>query len=230
MSRSGCAISPAPSAFMTRRSRRSATNACATAPPCSAMAAAASPCGSRRPNRRCRPTRNPACISASTRRTRRPCRRSTPPRCAPAAATMAGPAFAANTAPAITPHSRSTPTAIASKHFAVPPPAEEDAMPDDSRKLLWKADELPAQERAFSQRLNPNSHLLRTGLSRLAGLQRAHVSLGRIPPGKDSFAYHAHTVEEEWVYILAGRGLADIDGKQYEGGPGQLMSFPTPGT
>src|SRR2546430_7569724 len=75
-------------------------------------------------------------------------------------------------------------------------------MPDDALKVLWKADELPAQERAFTQRLNPNSHLLRTGLSRLAGLKRAHVSLGRIPPGKDSFAYHSHMVEEEWVYIL----------------------------
>src|SRR5437016_7077960 len=69
-------------------------------------------------------------------------------------------------------------------------------MPDDSRKLLWKADELPAQEHAVTQRLNPNSHLLRTGLSRLAGLQRAHVSLGRVPPGKDSFAYHSQMVEE----------------------------------
>jgi uncharacterized cupin superfamily protein len=102
-------------------------------------------------------------------------------------------------------------------------------MPDDSRKLLWKADELPAQERAVTQRLNPNSHLLRTGLSRLAGLQRAHVSLGRIPPGKDSFAYHAHMVEEEWVYVLSGRGLAEIDGKQYEVGPGDFMGFPVPG-
>jgi len=102
-------------------------------------------------------------------------------------------------------------------------------MPDDARKLLWKADELPAQEHAVTQRLNPNSHLLRTGLSRLAGLKRAHVSLGRIPPGKDSFAYHAHMVEEEWVYILSGRGFADIDGKQYEVGPGDFMGFPTPG-
>ena len=38
-------------------------------------------------------------------------------------------------------------------------------MPDDARKLLWKADELQAQERATTQRLNPNSHLLRIGLS-----------------------------------------------------------------
>jgi uncharacterized cupin superfamily protein len=102
-------------------------------------------------------------------------------------------------------------------------------MPDDARKLLWTAAELKAQERATTQRLNPNSHLLRTGLSRLAGLQRAHVSLGRIPPGKDSFAYHAHMVEEEWVYILSGRGLADIDGKTYEVGAGDFMGFPTPG-
>ena len=102
-------------------------------------------------------------------------------------------------------------------------------MPDDARKLLWTAAELKTQERATTQRLNPNSHLLRTGLSRLAGLQRAHVSLGRIPPGKDSFAYHAHMIEEEWVYMLAGRGLADIDGKTYEVGPGDFMGFPTPG-
>ena len=40
-------------------------------------------------------------------------------------------------------------------------------MPDDTRKLLWTAEELQAQERAVTQRLNPNSHLLRTGLSRL---------------------------------------------------------------
>src|SRR5215472_17834710 len=65
--------------------------------------------------------------------------------------------------------------------------------------------------------------------SRLAGLRRAHVSLGRLPPGKDSFAYHAHMIEEEWVYILSGRGLADIDGSEYEVGPGDFMSFPAPG-
>ena len=58
-------------------------------------------------------------------------------------------------------------------------------MPDDARKLLWKADELQAQERATTQRLNPNSHLLRIGLSRLAGLQRAQISQhlpGRLVP------------------------------------------------
>ncbi len=102
-------------------------------------------------------------------------------------------------------------------------------MSEDTRKLLWRAGELAAEERAFSQRLNPNSYLLRTGLSRLAGLKRAHVSLGRLMPGKDSFAYHAHMIEEEWVYILSGRGIADIDGEQHEVAAGDFMGFPTPG-
>jgi uncharacterized cupin superfamily protein len=101
-------------------------------------------------------------------------------------------------------------------------------MTETSRKFLWKADELAGQERAFAQRLNPNSHLLRTRLAHLAGLKRARVSLGRVPPGKDSFAYHAHLIEEEWIYILSGSGIAEIDGQWHEVGPGDFMGFPSP--
>lgn len=101
-------------------------------------------------------------------------------------------------------------------------------MTDVPRKFLWKAGELETQGRAFTQRLNANSYLQRTGLSRLAGLKRAHVTLGRVPPGKESFAYHAHLLEEEWIYILSGRGAAEIDGEQHEVGPGDFMAFPPP--
>ena len=95
-------------------------------------------------------------------------------------------------------------------------------------RTLWKADEIRSRERAFTQRLNPNSTFVGARLSRLAGMQRAHVSLARIPPGRDSFAYHAHMLEEEWIYILSGRGIAEIDGVEHEVGPGDFMGFPTP--
>jgi uncharacterized cupin superfamily protein len=36
-------------------------------------------------------------------------------------------------------------------------------------------------------------------------------------------------IEEEWVYIPAGGGLADIDGKECEVGPGDFIGFPAPG-
>src|SRR3982751_1200194 len=96
------------------------------------------------------------------------------------------------------------------------------------RKTLWKAVEIPAQARPFSQKLNPNSLFRAAALSRLAGMSRAHVSLVRLPPGKDSFAYDAHMLAEEWIYILSGRVIAEIDGASTEVGPGDFMGFATP--
>jgi len=34
--------------------------------------------------------------------------------------------------------------------------------------------------------------------------------------------------EEEWIYVLSGRGIAEIDGREHEVGPGDFMGFPTP--
>jgi len=65
-------------------------------------------------------------------------------------------------------------------------------------------------------------------MSQLAGLSRTGVSLVRIAPGKESFAYHLHHREEEWIYLLEGRGVARIDGDDYELGPGDFIAFPTP--
>ena len=50
----------------------------------------------------------------------------------------------------------------------------------------------------------------------------------RVAPGKESFIYHTHYYEEEWIYILSGRGVAEIDGAEHEVGPGDFMGFATP--
>lgn len=99
---------------------------------------------------------------------------------------------------------------------------------DAPKKVLWKAAEIAPVARPYTQKLNPNSLFRAAGLSRLAGMSRAHVSLVRLPPGKDSFAYHAHLLEEEWIYILSGRALAEIDGATQEVGAGDFMGFATP--
>ena len=96
------------------------------------------------------------------------------------------------------------------------------------RKTLWKAAEIAPLARPFSQKLNPNSLFRAAALSRLAGMSRAHVSLVRLPPGKDSFAYHAHLTEEEWIYIVSGRAIAEIDGESHEVSAGDFMGFATP--
>jgi uncharacterized cupin superfamily protein len=95
-------------------------------------------------------------------------------------------------------------------------------------KFLLKAADIRAQEQIGSHPWNPQSQLVGTRLGPLLGLTRTGVSIVRIPPGKESFVYHSHQREEEWLYILSGRGIAEIDEEEYEVGPGDFMAFPTP--
>jgi uncharacterized cupin superfamily protein len=83
-------------------------------------------------------------------------------------------------------------------------------------------------EWTFSHPWNPRSEIKGVPLSRAAGLKRTGVSLARLAPGKESFVYHLHHREEEWIYIFSGRGVALIDSSDYELGPGDFVAFPTP--
>jgi uncharacterized cupin superfamily protein len=93
---------------------------------------------------------------------------------------------------------------------------------------LLRAADIEAKAGRHSHPWNPNSEMRGVQLSRQVGLERAGVSLARIPPGKESFVYHSHAREEEWVYILSGTGTAEIDGGEYAVRPGDFMGFSTP--
>lgn len=54
------------------------------------------------------------------------------------------------------------------------------------------------------------------------------LSLARVPPGKESFLYHRRERDEEFVFILSGRGHAEIGDDVIEIGPGDFMGFPAP--
>ena len=66
-------------------------------------------------------------------------------------------------------------------------------------------------------------------LSRMAGLQRAGVSVMRLAPGKSSFPLHAHACEEEWIYILHGVGTALIGEGAFSVGAGDFVAYPAGG-
>ena len=100
-------------------------------------------------------------------------------------------------------------------------------MPHKTAVILRAAD-IDRAEIPLVQRLNPRSRFSDAWLARLAGLERIGLSRGRIPPGGESFAYHAHQAEEEWLFIVSGRARARIDGKDHELGPGDFAAFPTP--
>jgi uncharacterized cupin superfamily protein len=93
---------------------------------------------------------------------------------------------------------------------------------------LLRAQEIAEHRKWFSQRLNPRSRLAGTPLASLAGFARTGVDVVTLPPGAESFAYHAHSLEEEWLYVLSGRGVALVDGAELELSAGDFLGFPTP--
>lgn len=102
-------------------------------------------------------------------------------------------------------------------------------MTDEKNNYVVRAPEIEKQAGTFSHPFNPKSEITGTHLSRLAGLQRVGVSKVMVPPGKESFIYHSHELEEEWIYILEGKGVARIDNQEYEVAAGDFMGFPAPG-
>ena len=60
------------------------------------------------------------------------------------------------------------------------------------------------------------------------GMRDIGVHLVRINPGDDSTEYHTHYCDEEFVYVLAGRGVTEIGGRKYKIAPGDFMGFTAP--
>ena len=103
-------------------------------------------------------------------------------------------------------------------------------MPEQPKpKPYFSAKEIAAAPEVHIRHpLNPASDVYLRALGRVAGLKRTALTLARVPPGRESFIYHSHERDEEFLFILSGRGRAEIDGEIIEVGPGDFMGFPTP--
>jgi uncharacterized cupin superfamily protein len=93
---------------------------------------------------------------------------------------------------------------------------------------LVRAADVAEHLQQFSHPWNPDSEMHGMQLARSVGLKRTGVNFIRVPPGRESYVYHSHRYEEEWIYVLSGRATALIDDVEYEVGPGDFMGFPTP--
>ena len=94
-------------------------------------------------------------------------------------------------------------------------------------RVLVRSAERPA-ELEFHHPLNASSEIHGWQLSRIAGLSRTALNFLRVPPARESFVPHTHTTEEEWVYVLSGRGIALIGSQEHEVGAGDFMGFSAP--
>ena len=97
------------------------------------------------------------------------------------------------------------------------------------KPLLTAADIAARAETRIRHPWNANSEVYLKHIAYDAGLRRVALTLARVPPGKESFVYHSHERDEEFLFILSGRGRAEIDGRLHEVGPGDFMGFTAPG-
>ncbi|NQV81785.1 MAG: cupin domain-containing protein [Alphaproteobacteria bacterium] len=103
-------------------------------------------------------------------------------------------------------------------------------MASDPKNLVRTSALRPQDATHLKHPMNPNSEIFMHRLSDHAGIERLHMNIARIPPGKESFLPHAHTFQEEWVFVLEGAGTAVIDGDDVAIGGGDYLGFPTDGT
>lgn len=93
---------------------------------------------------------------------------------------------------------------------------------------IVRAADIAAHGQEFAHPWNPQSQMIGTQLARSVGLKRTGVNFMRVPAGKESFVYHSHQYEEEWMYVLSGNATALIDGQEFVVGAGDFIGFPAP--
>ncbi len=91
---------------------------------------------------------------------------------------------------------------------------------------LLKASAIAAmKEERRVHALNPRAVRHEKSLGDAVGMKDLGVHLVRVAPGDDSTEYHTHYCDEEFVYILAGRGIAEIGDRKIAVGAGDFMGF-----
>jgi uncharacterized cupin superfamily protein len=73
--------------------------------------------------------------------------------------------------------------------------------------------------------LNPQAVRHIKSLSDAVGMTSLGIHLVRVEPGKETTEFHFHHHEEEFIYILSGKGIAEIGEIQYEVEAGDFMGF-----
>lgn len=104
-------------------------------------------------------------------------------------------------------------------------------MPDATHPNLLRAKDIEALSESRTQhQFNDNAVRHARNLAQTTGMQRIGIHQVRIEPGHDSTTHHYHEADEEFVYILSGRGIAHIGDEQFEVTAGDFMGFPAPST
>jgi uncharacterized cupin superfamily protein len=85
--------------------------------------------------------------------------------------------------------------------------------------------EVPVEETVRGEKFQ----VLRRRLGLAAGSEKLGCSLYELPPGKAAFPLHAHTSNEEAVYVLRGEGVLRLGSDEHPIRAGDYLTFPVRG-
>lgn len=112
--------------------------------------------------------------------------------------------------------------------IAKPSTSQREVSSGSSSHVLTAAEIAAMPEMASTHALNSNAIRQRRSLGDALNLQRLGLHYVRVEPGRETTQFHFHHHEEEFVYILSGRGIAEVGDRQFEVGPGDLLAFTAP--
>lgn len=101
-------------------------------------------------------------------------------------------------------------------------------MTERSPHLITAAEAAAMTPERRRHQFNERAVRLTRTLGTATGMERIGVHLVHLPPGCDSTQHHYHDADEEFLYVISGRGIACIGDDRYEVGPGDFMGFPAP--
>jgi len=99
---------------------------------------------------------------------------------------------------------------------------------ENKTPVLHKRDIENMDEFAFGHPLNKNAVRHTKSISDAVGMKNIGVHLVRVEPGKETTTFHFHHVEEEFIYILEGKGLLELGDDEIEVGAGSFIGFTAP--
>ncbi len=91
--------------------------------------------------------------------------------------------------------------------------------------LLSAADISALTEKQVVHQYNENAVRQTRSLTDILGLEDIGVHMVRIEPGRESTTHHTHHYDEEFLYIISGKGIARLGDDKQEIGPGDFMAF-----
>ena len=96
----------------------------------------------------------------------------------------------------------------------------------DKNSSMLKAEEIAAMAETVNiHQFNDKAVRHVRALSDSLGLKHIGVHLARLESGSESTQFHFHHCDEEFLYIIDGKGIAEIGDQQHEVGPGDFMAF-----